>query len=82
MPSSPYERYSNVFLDDTYGTARLLQNFVLYQYQSGQHPFDIGQYRGGFDSRHLQIYYDLKQWYWDNGPSPSFYALVDVIIET
>jgi len=26
-------------------------------------------HRGGFDSVHLQIYQDMKQWYWDNGLS-------------
>jgi hypothetical protein len=35
---------------------------------------------GGFDRRHLQIYYDLKQWFWDNGPDPLFNEIAETII--
>ncbi|RAI72534.1 hypothetical protein DOZ80_03060 [Pseudomonas fluorescens] len=80
MTQSPYEQYSNVLLSDNYGTARILQSYVLYQFRSGQFPFDINQHLGGFDTRHLGIYNELKQWYWENGPGPGFYEIVDVII--
>ena len=46
-----------------------LQEFVLYQLDASRYTFDIDEHRGGFDSVHLQIYQDMKQWYWDNGPS-------------
>ncbi|MNH21908.1 hypothetical protein D3C79_817420 [compost metagenome] len=42
---------------------------MLHQYDSDLYPFDASRYLGGFDTRHLQIYKDLKQFYWDNGPS-------------
>ncbi|MEO6678466.1 MAG: hypothetical protein ABIO21_13955 [Pseudomonas sp.] len=80
MSQSPYVLHKKILLDDTYGTARLLQDFVLYQYESGQYPFDINEHRGGFDSRHLQIYSELKQWFWENGPDPSSNEIAEAII--
>lgn len=69
MCQSPYEQHRDILLDGKYSTAYFLQDFVLHQYDSAQYPFDASRYLGGFDSRHLQIYKDLKQFYWDNGPS-------------
>ena len=80
MLQSPYELHKDILLDDTYSTARRLQDFVLYQYESGRYPFDINEHIGGFDRQHLQIYSDLKQWYWDNGPDPFFNEIAQTII--
>lgn len=80
MSHSPYVLHKKILLDDTYGTARRLQDFVLYQYESGKYPFDINEHRGGFDSGHLQIYSDLKQWFWENGPDPVFKEIAETII--
>ncbi|EXF95844.1 hypothetical protein HK44_020985 [Pseudomonas fluorescens HK44] len=79
MIQSPYELHKNILLDDTYGTARRLQDFVLYQYESGRYPFDINEHIGGFDRRHLQIYSDLKQWFWKNGPDPFFNEIAQIV---
>lgn len=80
MIESPYELHKSILLDDTYGTARRLQDFVLYQYESGRYPFDVKEHIGGFDRRHLQIYSDLKQWFWENGPDPLFNEIAKTII--
>lgn len=80
MIQSPYELHKNILLDDTYGTARRLQDFVLYQYESGRYPFDINEHIGGFDREHLQIYSDLKQWFWDSGPDPVFNEIAETIV--
>jgi len=80
MPQSPYVLHKNILLDDTYGAARRLQDFVIYQYESGRYPFDINEHRGGFDSRHLQIYTDLKNWMWENGPDSFFNEIAETII--
>ncbi|BDB19276.1 hypothetical protein cym2001_26410 [Pseudomonas sp. CYM-20-01] len=69
MPQSPYEQHREILLNGMYGTAYRLQEFVLYQLDPCRYTFDIDEHRGGFDSVHLQIYKDMKQWYWDNGPS-------------
>lgn len=80
MPQSPYELHKDILLDDSYSTARRLQDFVLHQYQSGRFPFDANQCIGGFDSRHLQIYSDLKEWFWNHGPDPVFKEIAEIII--
>lgn len=69
MHQSPYEQHRDILLNGMYGTAYRLQEFVLYQLDPCRYTFDIDEHRGGFDSVHLQIYQDMKQWYWDNGPS-------------
>lgn len=69
MRQSPYEQHRDILLNGMYGTAYLLQEFVLYQLDPCRYTFDIDEHRGGFDARHLQIYQDMKQWFWDNGPS-------------
>lgn len=69
MQQSPYVRHREILLNGMYGTAYRLQEFVLYQLDPCRYTFDIDEHRGGFDSVHLQIYQDMKQWYWDNGPS-------------
>ena len=69
MHQSPYVIHRDILLNGMYGTAYRLQEFVLYQLDPGRYTFDIDEHRGGFDSVHLQIYQDMKQWYWDNGPS-------------
>ncbi|WP_454866874.1 hypothetical protein [Pseudomonas lini] len=38
MPQSLYVVHEKILLDDTYETARVLQDFVLYQYESGLSP--------------------------------------------
>ena len=77
--STPYERYKDILLDDTYGSARKLQDFVLHQFKSYQFPFDINQHLGGFDTKHREISFELKQWLGE-GPCPQFHEVVDVII--
>ena len=69
MQQSPYVIHREILLNGMYGTAYRLQGFVLYQLDPCRYTFDIDEHRGGFDSVHLQIYQDMKQWYWDNGPS-------------
>ncbi|WP_431034706.1 hypothetical protein [Pseudomonas yamanorum] len=69
MHQSPYEQHRDILLNGMYGTAYRLQEFVLYQLDPCRYTFDIDEHRGGFDSVHLQIYQDMKQWYWENGPS-------------
>lgn len=69
MPQSPYVIHREILLNGMYGTAYRLQEFVLYQLDPCRYSFDIDEHRGGFDRVHLQIYQDMKQWYWDNGPS-------------
>jgi len=69
MQQSPYVIHREILLNGMYGTAYLLQEFVLYQLDPSRYTFDIDEHRGGFDSVHLQIYQNMKQWYWDNGPS-------------
>lgn len=69
MRQSPYEQHQDILLNGMYGTAYRLQEFVLYQLDPCRYAFDIDEHRGGFDSIHFQIYQDMKQWYWDNGPS-------------
>jgi hypothetical protein len=51
-----------------YGTDFRLQEFVLYQLDPCRYSFDIDEHRGGFDNVHLQIYQDMKQWFWENAP--------------
>lgn len=69
MHQSPYVIHREILLNGMYGTANRLQEFVLCQLDPCRYTFDIGEHRGGFDSVHLQIYQDRKQWYWGNGPS-------------
>ena len=69
MHQSPYVTHRDILLNGMYGTAYLLQEFVLYQLDPGRYTFDMDEHRGGFDTVHLQIHQDMKQWYWNNGPS-------------
>ncbi|EGH22104.1 hypothetical protein [Pseudomonas syringae] len=69
MIESPYVTHREILLNGKYGTAYLLQEFVLYQYDPERYSFEIDHHRGGFDSRHLQVYQDMKQWFGDNGLS-------------
>ncbi|MEO8488234.1 hypothetical protein [Pseudomonas sp.] len=69
MHQSPYVIHRDILLNGMYGTAYRLQEFVLRQLDPCRYTFDIDEHRGGFDSVHLQIYQDMKQWYWENGPS-------------
>lgn len=80
MIPTPYEQYRDILVDGKYGTAYLLQDFVLHQYDCDQYPFDSNRPLRGFDSRHLQIYKDLKQFYWDNGPSTAQLEIARKII--
>lgn len=63
ITESPYITHREILLNGKYGTAYLLQEFLLYQLNPWQYPFDIDQHQGGFDTRHLQIYKDMKWWY-------------------
>ena len=75
-----YITHREILLNGRYGTAYLLQEFLLYQLNPWQYPFDIDQHRGGFDSRHLQIYKDMKWWYCYNGSeSEGFKDLAETI---
>ncbi|MDD1507727.1 hypothetical protein [Pseudomonas sp. CNPSo 3701] len=80
LTESPYITHRETLLNGKYGTAYLLQEFLLYQLNPWQYPFDIDQHRGGFDSRHLQIYKDMKWWYCYNGSdSAAFKELAHTI---
>lgn len=80
MTESPYITHREILLNGKYGTAYLLQEFILYQYDPWRYSFNIDEHRGGFDSRHLQIYQDMKQWFWENGPSSAgFKELAETI---
>ena len=80
ITESPYITHREILLNGRYGTAYLLQEFLLYQLNPWQYPFDIDQHRGGFDSRHLQIYKDMKWWYCYNGSeSEGFKDLAETI---
>lgn len=40
----------------------------------------IDHHKGGFDSRHLQIYQEMKDWFWENGEaSEGFREVADAI---
>ncbi|MBP2838642.1 hypothetical protein A3L25_010260 [Pseudomonas putida] len=80
MPQPPYEIHRDILLDGKYGTAYLLQDFVLHQYDSDLYPFDASRHLGGFDTRHLQIYKDLKRFYWKNGPSTAQLEITRTLI--
>lgn len=69
MSESPYVAHREILLDGKYGTAYLLQDFILYQYDASRYSFEIDEHRGRFDSRHLQMYQDMKQWFCENGRS-------------
>jgi hypothetical protein len=79
MLQSPYVLHKDILLCDSYSTARRLQDFILHQYESERYPFDANQCLGGFDSRHLQIYSDLKEWFWNHGPDPVFKEIAEII---
>lgn len=77
---SPYITHRDVLLNGKYGTAYRLQEFLPYQLNCCRYSFDIKEHQGGFDSVHLQIYKEMKQWYWDNGPdSEGFRDLAETI---
>ena len=65
-----------------YGTAYCLQQFVLHQLDPYRYEFDIDSHSGRFDRRHIQIYKDMKQWYWDNGPASAGFKEVAEIIQS
>lgn len=67
ITESPYITHREILLNGKYGTAYRLQEFLLYQLNPWQYPFDMDQHRGGFDSQHMQIYKDMKWWYCYNG---------------
>ncbi|WP_456292522.1 hypothetical protein [Pseudomonas sp. AK106] len=78
MPESPYITHRDIFLTGMYGTAYLLQDFILYQYNPRKFFSDIDQRCGGFDRRHQQIYEDLKAWFSDHGAaSPGFRQIAE-----
>lgn len=80
MTESPYVTHRETLLDGKYSTAYLLQEFILYQYDADRYSFEIDHHRGGFDSTHLQIYQDMKQWFWENGrSSDGFMELAETI---
>ena len=80
MTESPYVMHRETLLEGKYGTAYLLQQFILHQYDPYRYSFEIDHHRGGFDSRHLQMYQDMKQWFWENGrSSDGFMELAETI---
>jgi hypothetical protein len=80
MSESPYITHREILLYGKYGTAYLLQEFILYQYDASRYSFEIDEHRGGFDSGHLQMYQDMKQWFWENGrSSDGFMELAETI---
>lgn len=76
---SPYELNRAILLDDTYYMSRRLQDFVLHQYSCG-FPFDASEHLANFDSHHLQIYNDLKQFFRDNGPTMEHWDIALTVI--
>jgi hypothetical protein len=47
MTESPYITHRETLLEGKYGTAYLLQQFILHQYDPYRYPFDIENHRGG-----------------------------------
>lgn len=80
MQQSPYAQYRSILVDDSYGTACRLQEFVLHQQDGDQYPFDIDQHWGGFDTRHRQIYTELREWVWQHGLDSTFKEVARIII--
>lgn len=80
MQQSPYAQHRSILVDDSYGTACRLQEFVLHQQDGDQYPFDIDQHWGGFDTRHRQIYTELREWVWQHGLDSTFEEVVRIII--
>lgn len=80
MPQSPYVQHRHILLDEFYGTAYLLQDFVLHQHDSEQYPFDIDQHWGGFDTRHRQICSELREWVWNHGLDSTFREVAGLIV--
>ncbi|GKQ45695.1 MULTISPECIES: hypothetical protein [Pseudomonas] len=80
MTESPYVTHRETLLEGKYGTAYLLQQFILHQYDASRYSFEIDNHRGGFDSRHFQMYQDMKQWFWEHGrTSDGFEELAETI---
>ncbi|WP_426178498.1 hypothetical protein [Pseudomonas sp. TWRC1-2] len=82
MTESPYVTHRETLLEGKYGTAYLLQQFILHQYAPYRYSFEIDDHRGGFDSRHLQMYQDMKQCFWENGRSSDGFMELAETIET
>lgn len=80
MQESPFVIHRDIFLNGKYGTAYLLQQFALHLRNPCQYPFVIDHYKGGFDTRHLHIYQEMKDWFWEHGEaSEGFREVVDII---
>ncbi|TWC18938.1 MULTISPECIES: hypothetical protein [unclassified Pseudomonas] len=82
MTESPYITHREILLNGMYGTAYCLQQFVLHQLDPYRYAFDIDNHSGGLDGRHIQIYKDMKQWYWDNGQASAGFKEVAEIIQS
>jgi hypothetical protein len=78
MNESPYITHRDILLHGMYGTAYLLQEFILHQLNPYRYHSDIDQRNGGFDRRHQQIYEDLKR----AGPKSAGFNEVAKIIES
>lgn len=48
MLQSQYEQFREITFDDSYGTARRLQDFLLNQHKGAKYLFDASQLLGGF----------------------------------
>ena len=55
ITESPYITHREIPLNGRYGTAYLLQEFLLYQLNPWQYPFDIDQHRGAVSYTHLTL---------------------------
>lgn len=81
MEQSPFDRFSEILLDGKYGTAFLLQQFVLALYDCSTYRFSRRDHWGGFDSRHRDIFNDLLEWVEDHGHSePSLIRVAKAIV--
>lgn len=82
MTQSPYVTHREIFLEGKYGTAYLLQRFLLHQLAPGRFPFEINDHLGGFDTRHTKVYQDMKSWFWENGPASEGFREIAEILRT
>ena len=63
-----------------YPERRAISHLSLGFFAVSRNPFDASQHLGGLHARHLQIYKDLKQFYWDIGLSTAQLEITRKII--
>lgn len=81
MEKSPFDRYTEMLLDGKYGTAYLLQEFVLALYDCSRYSFSRNDHWGGFDTRHRGIFNELLEWVEEHGHTdPSLIRVAKAIV--